>query len=111
MMRADYTLTTIVAVLHACFLVLEMFLWTKPFGRKTFGLSEAKAEDTKVLGKFPTSLELQSYFLHAADPVPNANPFHPNLSFSFHFPVYGSCQSGTLQRFPFRRTFVGQLAR
>jgi putative membrane protein len=51
MMRADYILTTIVAVLHACFLVLEMFLWTKPFGLKTFGMSEAKAEGTKVLGK------------------------------------------------------------
>ena len=27
-----------VAVLHGCFLVLEMFLWTKPIGRRIFGL-------------------------------------------------------------------------
>lgn len=29
-----------VALLHVGFLVLEMFLWTKPFGRKTFGMAE-----------------------------------------------------------------------
>ncbi len=30
----------IVAILHLGFLVLEMFLWTKPTGRRIFGLSE-----------------------------------------------------------------------
>jgi putative membrane protein len=29
----------IVAVLHLGFLILEMFLWTKPFGMRTFHLS------------------------------------------------------------------------
>ena len=29
----------LVAFLHACFLVLEMFLWSKPLGRRIFGLS------------------------------------------------------------------------
>jgi putative membrane protein len=29
----------VVALLHAGFLVLEMFLWTKPFGMRTFRLS------------------------------------------------------------------------
>lgn len=38
-----------VAVLHLGFLVLEMFLWTKPFGRKTFGLSRELAEASKGL--------------------------------------------------------------
>ncbi len=38
-----------VALLHIYFLVLEMFLWTKPLGRKVFRNSEAKAQDTKVL--------------------------------------------------------------
>lgn len=39
----------VVALLHIMFLVLEMFLWTKPFGRKTFGLSRELAEATKGL--------------------------------------------------------------
>ena len=39
----------VVALLHVGFLVLEMFLWTKPFGRKTFGLSRELAEASKGL--------------------------------------------------------------
>ena len=43
-------LLAIVAVLHVYFLYLEMFLWTKPKGIKTFGLkSKEFAEETKVL--------------------------------------------------------------
>ena len=42
-------LTALVALLHAGFLVLEMFLWNTPFGRRTFRLSEEKARDTAVL--------------------------------------------------------------
>lgn len=38
-----------VAALHLYFLVLEMFLWDKPFGRRTFGLSAEKAAATKSL--------------------------------------------------------------
>ena len=39
-----------VAIEHTYFLVLEMFLWTKPKGIKTFGLkSKEFAEETKVL--------------------------------------------------------------
>ena len=30
-------------------MVLEMFLWTKPLGRKTFGLSKEDAETSKTL--------------------------------------------------------------
>ncbi|MGC4061225.1 MAG: DUF1304 domain-containing protein [Aquabacterium sp.] len=41
--------TGLVALLHAYFLVLEMFLWTKPAGRKAFGLTPEQAESTKVL--------------------------------------------------------------
>jgi putative membrane protein len=33
----------VVAVLHLGFLVLEMFLWTKPAGRRIFGLSKELA--------------------------------------------------------------------
>src|SRR5687767_15275785 len=42
-------LVLFVALLHLMFLVLEMFLWTKPFGRRTFGLSRELAEATKGL--------------------------------------------------------------
>jgi putative membrane protein len=39
----------IVALLHVYFLVLEMFLWDKPYGRRTFGLTPEKAAMTKSL--------------------------------------------------------------
>ncbi|MBW8880780.1 MAG: DUF1304 domain-containing protein, partial [Asticcacaulis sp.] len=36
-------------VLHVAFLVLEMFLWNTPFGRKTFGLTpEFAAQSAKL---------------------------------------------------------------
>ena len=44
-------LTAIVAVLHVCFLVLEMFLWATPFGQKTFKRTREEQEQTKVLAK------------------------------------------------------------
>lgn len=42
-------LVGLVALLHLWFLVLEMFLWTKPYGRRAFGLTAEKAEATKAL--------------------------------------------------------------
>ena len=39
----------LVALLHLYFLVLEMFLWDKPFGRKAFGMSAEQAAATKTL--------------------------------------------------------------
>jgi putative membrane protein len=42
-------LVAVVAVLHLYFLVLEMFLWTKPLGLKTFNQSQQKADDSAVL--------------------------------------------------------------
>ena len=42
-------LVVLVALLHVYFLVLEMFLWTKPLGRKVFRNSEEKAQMTAVL--------------------------------------------------------------
>ena len=42
-------ITALVALLHLYFLVLEMFLWTKPKGRRVFGLSSEQAEQTRVL--------------------------------------------------------------
>jgi putative membrane protein len=40
---------TLVALLHFFFLVLEMFLWTRPFGLKTFGLTPEFASATRAL--------------------------------------------------------------
>lgn len=39
----------LVAAIHLYILVLEMFLWTKPAGRKAFGLKPEFAEQTRVL--------------------------------------------------------------
>ena len=42
-------LVALVALLHVYFLVLEMFLWTKPLGLRTFNQSLEKAKDSAVL--------------------------------------------------------------
>lgn len=42
-------LVGLVALLHVYFLVLEMFLWDKPFGLKTFGLTPEHAAISKSL--------------------------------------------------------------
>jgi len=45
---ADIALV-VVALLHLLFLVLEMFLWTKPGGRRIFGLSQDLANASASL--------------------------------------------------------------
>ena len=42
-------LVAVVAALHVYFLVLEMFLWTRPLGLKTFRNTPEKAADSAVL--------------------------------------------------------------
>lgn len=42
-------LLALVALLHTYFLVLEMFLWDKPAGRRAFGLKPDFAVATKAL--------------------------------------------------------------
>ena len=49
MATASQVLTAIVALLHAYFLVLEMFLWTTPVGQKTFGRTAEAQLATKSL--------------------------------------------------------------
>lgn len=50
MMFLKIFLMALVAFEHLYFLILEMFLWTKPKGIKTFGLkSKEFAEETKIL--------------------------------------------------------------
>ena len=47
-MDADI-LIGIIALLHICFLVLEMFFWDKPKGLKTFGHTQESATASKTL--------------------------------------------------------------
>ena len=44
-------LVALVAVLHVYFLVLEMFLWTKPLGLKTFRNTPEKANEIGGAGR------------------------------------------------------------
>jgi putative membrane protein len=46
---AVHAVVALIALLHVWFLVLEMFLWTKPAGRRTFGLTAEFAQQTRVL--------------------------------------------------------------
>jgi putative membrane protein len=49
MLTAAIALAVLVALLHLWFMVLEMALWTRPLGLKTFRMSPEKAETTRVL--------------------------------------------------------------
>jgi putative membrane protein len=46
---AAHAVVVLIALLHVWFLVLEMFLWTKPAGRRAFGLTAEFAQQTRVL--------------------------------------------------------------
>jgi putative membrane protein len=48
---ASLALIALVAVEHIYFLVLEMFLWTRPTGLRAFGNTQEKADATAVLAK------------------------------------------------------------
>ena len=49
MISASHVLTGLIAALQMYFLVLEMFLWTTPFGLKTFNLTREFAEQSRAL--------------------------------------------------------------
>jgi len=49
MQIAAAVMVVIVAALHAYFLVLEMFLWRTPFGRRVFGTTQEVADSSAVL--------------------------------------------------------------
>ena len=49
MITVIYILSLLIAIEHFLFLILEMFLWTKPLGRKVFGQTKSEAETTAVL--------------------------------------------------------------
>ena len=44
-------LITFIALLHVYILILEMFLWDRPYGLKAFGNTLEKAQLTKVLAQ------------------------------------------------------------
>ena len=95
---ADLALA-IVALLHVLFLVLEMFLWTRPTGRRIFGLSRELAEQTKGLA---ANQGLYNGFLAAgliwglcAGPV---DGFAPRLFFTVCVVVAGLVGAVTAKR-------------
>jgi len=49
MIRAAYIAVGVVAALHLYFLVMEMFFWDKPLGRRVFGLDADFARASKTL--------------------------------------------------------------
>ena len=49
MMLVAAILAGLVALLHLYFMVLEMFLWTKPYGRRVFGLTAEFATASRTL--------------------------------------------------------------
>ena len=55
-------LVIIVALLHVWALVLEMFLWTKPYGRRAFGMT---AEVAQASAKLAMNQGLYNGFLAA----------------------------------------------
>ncbi|MBX3040030.1 MAG: DUF1304 domain-containing protein [Bdellovibrionaceae bacterium] len=71
-----------VALLHFYFLILEMFLWTKPRGRKVFGQSAAQAEATAVLA---ANQGLYNGFLVAGLIW---SLLHPEPSFAFELKLF-----------------------
>ena len=46
---ASLVAVALVALLHVGFFVLESLLWTKPVGRRVFGLTAEKAQDSAAL--------------------------------------------------------------
>lgn len=62
MARIADILIAVIAVMHAGFLVLEMFLWQTPFGRRTFGLT---AEFARESAKLAANQGLYNGFLAA----------------------------------------------
>lgn len=50
-MLGTILIALLIAILHVYILVLEMFLWEKPYGLKAFGNTLEKAQMTRVLAQ------------------------------------------------------------
>ncbi len=75
-------LVALVALLHVYFLILEMFLWTRPTGLRTFGNTPEKAQTSAVLA---ANQGLYNGFL-AAGLVWGL--LHPDPAFSFQIKMF-----------------------
>jgi putative membrane protein len=75
-------LVALVAALHVYFLILEMFLWTRPLGLKTFRQTLEKAVESKVLA---ANQGLYNGFL-AAGLIWGL--VHPTAAFAFQIKVF-----------------------
>ncbi|HSH01314.1 MAG TPA: DUF1304 domain-containing protein [Anaerolineae bacterium] len=75
-------LTTLVALEHIYILILEMFLWTKPQGRRAFGLSAEDAATTQTLA---ANQGLYNGFLAAGL---FWGLLHPNPDFSYQIKLF-----------------------
>ncbi len=75
-------LVALVAMLHVYFLILEMFLWTKPLGLKTFGNTQERADAMAVLA---ANQGLYNGFLAAGL---FWGLFHPQPSVAFQIKVF-----------------------
>jgi putative membrane protein len=75
-------LVALVAMLHVYFLILEMLLWTKPIGLKTFGNSQERADAMAVLA---ANQGLYNGFLAAGLLW---GLFHPAPAFAFQIKVF-----------------------
>ena len=75
-------LVALVAALHVYFLILEMFLWTKPLGLKTFRNSIEEATESAALA---ANQGLYNGFL-AAGLIWGL--LHPNPGFAFQIKIF-----------------------
>ena len=82
MMMVSTVLVALVALEHLYILVLEMFLWTTPRARKTFGTTLPFAQETKSLA---ANQGLYIGFL-AAGLIWGL--LHPNHAFAFQFQLF-----------------------
>ncbi|KAL9566895.1 hypothetical protein ACKAV7_008959 [Fusarium commune] len=76
------TASGLVGALHSYILVLEMFLWTKPRGRKAFRLTPEFAEQTKTMA---ANQGLYNGFLSAGLIW---SLLHPNPEFSKQLQIF-----------------------
>ena len=49
MSTLSFILVIVIAIEHFAFMIIEMFLWTKPLGRRIFKQSLEKSQQTQVL--------------------------------------------------------------
>lgn len=92
-------LVALVAVLHVWFLVLEMLLWRKPLGMRTFALTPERAELTASLA---ANQGLYNGFLAAGLAVglvaPQPTAFHFKLFFLTCVIIAGLFGAATVSR-------------